>query len=150
MIMKMSKKYIVIEVNHHNKLGLTYNEDLNINTWLNNNIRANYKILQDSNYDDIDGDIDIKGELQWNLANKKKYLDYMYNPTEIKYKNWKGTISNRIILPINTWYGESEFHQGKQWFLEAYDMVKKANRNFAIKDILEYIPHEKDWYKNNI
>lgn len=74
-----------------------------------------------------------------------KILD---NPIEIKYKNWKGVVSNRIIIPIYIWYGNSDFHQGNQWFLEAFDIDKADKRDFAIKDILEYINHEEDWYKN--
>ena len=69
------------------------------------------------------------------------------NPIAFKYKNWKGKISNRIVIPIAIWYGNSDFHDGTQWFLKAYDYKKDAERNFAIKDILEYISHEKDWYK---
>ena len=69
------------------------------------------------------------------------------NPIEIKYKNWKGKVSNRIITPIKLRYGESEFHKGNQWILKAWDINKSAVREFAINDILEYIPHEEDWYK---
>ena len=73
-----------------------------------------------------------------------KVLD---NPIEIKYKNWKGKVGNRIITPIKLRYGESEFHKGNQWILKAWDISKSAVREFAINDILEYIPHEEDWYK---
>lgn len=69
------------------------------------------------------------------------------NPIAFKYKNWKDKISNRTVIPIDIWYGVSDFHDGEQWFLKAYDYDKEDIRNFAIKDILEYIPHEKDWYK---
>jgi predicted DNA-binding transcriptional regulator YafY len=79
----------------------------------------------------------------------KKCSDKIFdNPIEIKYKNWKGVTSNRIIIPIKLWYGESDFHKGKQWFLRAYDIAKLDKRDFAIKDILEYIDHEEDWYKS--
>lgn len=71
------------------------------------------------------------------------------NPMEIKYKNWKGEISFRKIIPVKLWYGMSEFHQGKQWFLRAYDIDKLDKRDFAVKDILEYIEHEEDWYKHD-
>ena len=76
--------------------------------------------------------------------NSNKVLN---NPIEIKYKNWKGKVGNRIITPIKLRYGESEFHKGNQWILKAWDVSKSAVREFAINDILEYIPHEEDWYK---
>lgn len=69
------------------------------------------------------------------------------NPIEFRYKNWKGKTSYRIVIPIDIWYGDGDFHKGRQWFLKAYDYNKDAERNFAIKDILEYIPHKEDWYK---
>lgn len=78
------------------------------------------------------------------LEGSDKELD---NPIEITYKNWKGVISNRIVVPITLWYGESDFHKGNQWFLKAYDINKLDNRDFAIKDILENIEHEEDWHK---
>lgn len=72
------------------------------------------------------------------------------NPIEIRYKNWKGKISNRIIIPIKLRYGESEFHKGNQWILKAWDVNKSADREFAINDILEYISHEENWYKDKL
>jgi hypothetical protein len=52
----------VIEVNH-NKFGILHKLSLNVDSWLNSNIKANYKILKDSDYVNIDGCIDNNGEL---------------------------------------------------------------------------------------
>lgn len=68
------------------------------------------------------------------------------NPIRFKYKNWKDEISIRTLIPIEVWYGESDFHKGTQWFLKAYDLDKLDKRDFAIKDIIEYIEMEEDSY----
>lgn len=60
------------------------------------------------------------------------------SPLEFKYKNWKGEVSHRRVLPIDVWYGETEFHKEKQWLLKAFDLDKEADRNFAMNDILVF------------
>jgi len=91
--------------------------------------------------------------MEVNVENLFEYLrgcdKVLDNPIEIKYKNWKGKTSNRIIIPIKLWYGMSKFHEDKQWFLRAYDVNKLDKREFAVKDILEYINHEEDWYEHD-
>ena len=61
---------------------------------------------------------------------------------KFKYKNWKGETSIRNVIPKEIWYGDSKFHKGSQWFMKAYDVDKKSERNFAIIDIIEYIKVE--------
>jgi hypothetical protein len=54
-----------------------------------------------------------------------------------EYKNWKGIIGIRKVIPIKIWYGEVEYHEGEQWLLEAYDSEDNDKiKNFAVKDIL--------------
>ncbi|WP_088227350.1 WYL domain-containing protein [Desulfosporosinus sp. FKB] len=53
----------------------------------------------------------------------------------IKYKNYKGELNNREIVPIEIWYGSTKYHTSKQWLLKAYDLGKQDFRNFALKDI---------------
>lgn len=57
----------------------------------------------------------------------------------IIYTNYRGVTSERRIIPLMIWYGESEFHkaEGKLWFLKAFDHDKGENRDFAMKDIKE-------------
>ena len=57
---------------------------------------------------------------------------------KFSYKNWKGKISDREIYPIFIYYGNTEYHKGNQWLLEAFDIDKNAKRIFALKDILEW------------
>ncbi len=53
-----------------------------------------------------------------------------------EYVNWKGERAIRKVKPITIWYGETDFHKGKQWFLKALDLDKNAERDFALKDVI--------------
>ncbi len=56
----------------------------------------------------------------------------------ILYKNWKGEIGYRRILPQGIRFASSEFHPEEQWLLDAFDLDKQAQRAFAVRDILEW------------
>jgi predicted DNA-binding transcriptional regulator YafY len=51
------------------------------------------------------------------------------------YKNHRGETSERRILPTRVWFGETEWHPGAQWLLDAIDVEKGELRSFAVKDI---------------
>ena len=55
------------------------------------------------------------------------------------YVNWKRERGIRTVKPIKIWFGETEFHKGKQWFLKALDLDKNAERDFALKDIIRFL-----------
>lgn len=57
---------------------------------------------------------------------------------KFKYKNYKEQISNREVLPMDIKYTKTQYHPEEQWFLDAYDVVKKKRRLFAIIDIIEF------------
>lgn len=57
---------------------------------------------------------------------------------QIVYKNWKGKVSTRNIIPIRIEFKSTEWHKEEQWILDAFDIDKNDNRGFAIKDILEW------------
>lgn len=56
------------------------------------------------------------------------------------YRNWRGETGYRAVTgtPV-IWYGESSYHKGPQWFMKAYDVDKDDIRDFALKDIIEYL-----------
>jgi hypothetical protein len=56
----------------------------------------------------------------------------------ILYKNWRGETAWRQIIPRSIWFGWTEYHQDHQWLLKAYDCGKGSNRDFAMKDVLEW------------
>jgi len=57
----------------------------------------------------------------------------------ILYKNYKGETGYRNIMPEKIWFGSTEWHPEKQWLLDAQDLEKKSLRNFAMKDIQEWL-----------
>jgi predicted DNA-binding transcriptional regulator YafY len=64
-----------------------------------------------------------------------------------KYTNYKGSVSIRHVIPIDIWYGSTEYHPEEQWLLKAYDIDKQDYRNFSIKEISEWrsLNNDKDY-----
>ncbi len=58
---------------------------------------------------------------------------------KICYTNYKGETAIRQIIPLQIWYGSTEYHPEEQWLLEAYDVDKQASRSFSLKDIRAWI-----------
>jgi predicted DNA-binding transcriptional regulator YafY len=59
---------------------------------------------------------------------------------KIVYTNYKGETADRTIIPLELWFGSTEYHKEEQWLLKAFDLEKKAERNFAVKDIKSWMP----------
>lgn len=53
----------------------------------------------------------------------------------IVYTNYRGETGERKIVPKKIWFGATEYHPEEQWLLEALDVEKNEERNFAMKDI---------------
>ena len=64
-------------------------------------------------------------------------VDKPIPPLCIKYKNYKGTISERNIKPLLCFYGSTDYHSKPQWLLKAWDEDKNAERIFALQDIIK-------------
>ena len=58
----------------------------------------------------------------------------------ILYTNYKGRTSLRRIIPMSLEYASSQWHKEEQWLMKAYDVDKKAERDFAVKDIKAWYP----------
>jgi predicted DNA-binding transcriptional regulator YafY len=58
----------------------------------------------------------------------------------IFYRNWRGEVAWRKIVPASIYFGSTEWHPQPQWFLKALDVEKQAERDFAIKDIINWQP----------
>ena len=56
----------------------------------------------------------------------------------IRYRNHRGEVEWRRIMPGRIWCGETSWHPGKQWLLHARDLNKQADRDFAMAGILEW------------
>ncbi len=57
---------------------------------------------------------------------------------EICYTNWRGETDQRKIQPLRLIFDQNQWHQEKQWLLEAIDLGKNAVRFFAVKDIHDW------------
>lgn len=57
-----------------------------------------------------------------------------------RYKNYKGEIADRSVIPIRTVVKKSQYHNdGKPcWIMVAYDLDKQEKRDFALQDIIQY------------
>jgi hypothetical protein len=53
----------------------------------------------------------------------------------ILYKNWKGEVAWRRIVPLSINFESSQWHPVPQWIMRALDIDKEAERSFAIVDI---------------
>lgn len=56
------------------------------------------------------------------------------------YKNYKGEVATRTVIPSRTYFGSTSFHPEPQWLLEAWDLDKDEPRTFAHKDISGWTP----------
>ena len=59
---------------------------------------------------------------------------------EIDYRNWRGETIKTKIVPEHIFFGSANSHTEDQWFLNAYDLEWNDFRDFALKDIISWIP----------
>lgn len=53
----------------------------------------------------------------------------------ILYTNHRGETAERTVVPRALRFGRSPWHDGEQWFLDAFDLERDAERSFAVRDI---------------
>lgn len=58
---------------------------------------------------------------------------------EFVYRNWRGEVSTRRVVPLHLNHGATEWHPEPQWLLIAFDVEKDAERSFALRDINPYV-----------
>ena len=58
----------------------------------------------------------------------------------MNYTNWQDETEVRHIIPLELFFGKTEWHPEEQWLIKAYDLDKKAERSFALKDIHTWKP----------
>ena len=51
------------------------------------------------------------------------------------YVNYRMEKSEREAIVLAIFYGTTEYHPDKQWFIRAHDLEKEAMREFAMKDM---------------
>jgi hypothetical protein len=57
---------------------------------------------------------------------------------KVKYKNYRGEVGTRSIIPMEVYWGQTEYHPHDQWLLKVWDVEKNAERIYAFKDIQEF------------
>jgi len=65
-----------------------------------------------------------------------------YHPIKVKYKNWKGEIGIRTIVPNKIFFGHTTYHPKNQWLMDVWDIEKDTQRTYALMDIIEFIKEE--------
>lgn len=66
-------------------------------------------------------------------------------PITFLYTNWKGETSQRHVIPKFIEFISTEWHPEPQWIMTAFDLDKKQDRGFAMKDMKQF-----DWSKLHI
>ena len=56
----------------------------------------------------------------------------------VVYTNWRGETAERVIQPIEIYWGKTEWHPEEQWLLKVWDVDRAAERCYAMKDIKEW------------
>lgn len=59
-------------------------------------------------------------------------------PVSFTYTNWQDKTTKRRVLPMRIWFGASEYHLGRQWFLRGWDLERTAVRDFAMSGISDW------------
>jgi hypothetical protein len=54
-------------------------------------------------------------------------------PVVLRYTNHRGVTTLRTIVPLRVWFGVTAWHPKPQWFLDAVDVDKHAERSFALE-----------------
>jgi len=66
-------------------------------------------------------------------------LSFLDRSIKVKYKNWKGEIGIRNIVPLFMRYGNTKYHKEDQWLMDVWDVDKDTERTYAMMDIIEFI-----------
>ena len=56
-------------------------------------------------------------------------------PLTFIYRNWRGEVAERKVIPLSVHYGATEWHPEPQWLMRAFDLDKQAERDFAMADM---------------
>ncbi len=57
----------------------------------------------------------------------------------VLYKNYRGEEGTRKIIPLQIYFGSTEFHPTDQWLLKVWDCDKNDYRVYAFKDIKQIL-----------
>lgn len=58
-------------------------------------------------------------------------------PLVFTYKNYKGAVSQRKVIPFHVYYGTTDFYTEPCWLLRCFDVYKKQERDFRMSDMVK-------------
>ena len=59
-------------------------------------------------------------------------------PYTFVYKNWRGEVAERQVVPEKIGWGTNEWHPEPQWLMEGFDVDRQAMRCYALGDVIEW------------
>lgn len=57
----------------------------------------------------------------------------------VVYKNYRGEVAQRKIIPVDVFFASNEYHKDEQWLLKVFDIEKNDYRTYALKDIQSWL-----------
>lgn len=78
----------------------------------------------------------LKAPVGWNTG----WLQKTFEPVAVRfrYRNYKGEVADRIAVPVQVFYGTTPHHPHPQWLLNALDLDKGEERDFALSDVQQW------------
>ncbi len=56
------------------------------------------------------------------------------HPIRVAYRNHRGEVAERRIIPVGLRFGATRWHPDLQWLLDCWDIEKDAERTYALAD----------------
>ncbi len=74
-------------------------------------------------------------------------------PLEFIYRNHRGEVSKRQMIPRALVWGATEWHPEPQWLIRGWDIEKDAVRHYALNDMsgknvrrfVDYVEEDCEW-----
>lgn len=82
--------------------------------------------------------MNLEGEAKASLFFTWNHMENISKAVKVKYKNYRGEVAIRSIVPMEVYWGQTEYHPHDQWLLKVWDIEKDAERIYAFKDIQEF------------
>src|ERR1700704_3125980 len=70
-------------------------------------------------------------------ATNRTTTEYKH-PIKVRYTNWRNETAVRSIVPLEVYFGKTEYHPQEQWLLKVWDVERGAERVYALKEISQW------------
>jgi predicted DNA-binding transcriptional regulator YafY len=65
-------------------------------------------------------------------------MHMMEKAVSVTYTNWRGETAQRTIIPMEVYWGKTDWHPKEQWLLKVWDVDRGAYREYALQDIKKW------------